>query len=70
MTKTQAKKKVGKIRELLMELNDEVMETIDEIEPYEGKDDLTEQQEERLEWFENLQSELDNALDNLAEYEE
>ena len=62
MTRKQVKKQIEKIRELMLELKDE-------IEPYEGKEELTEQQEERKEWLENCQYELETALDNLEEYE-
>lgn len=70
MTKTQARKQLAKIKELVENLRIEVEETIDSIEPYEGKDELTEAQEERLEWFEELQQviedfeyELDDKLE-------
>ena len=69
MTRNQVKKQIEKIRELMLELKDEIETTVDEIEPYEGKDDLTEQQEERKEWLEGCQYELETALDNLEEYE-
>lgn len=69
MTKTQAVKHLCEIRELLREvdmliydLKPEVEETIESIEPYEGKDELTPQQEEREEWFSNVR----DALDELA----
>ena len=38
-------------------------------ESYKGKEELTEQQEERKEWLESCQYELETALDNLEEYE-
>ena len=60
MTKTQAKKQLAKIKELVENLRMDVEETIDSIEPYEGNDDLTEAQEERLEWFEELQQTLED----------
>lgn len=68
MTRSQIKKQVEKIRDLLEDLRMEVESTIDEIEPYEGRDELTEQQEERQEWLEGLQYELESAYDNLGEY--
>ena len=46
MTRKQVKKQIEKIRELMLELKDDIEITIDEIEPYEGKEELTEQQEE------------------------
>jgi hypothetical protein len=60
MTKTQARKQLAKIKELVENLRIEVEETIDSIEPYENKDELTEAQEERLEWFEELQQTLED----------
>ena len=72
MTKTQIKKllqkTLDKIDDLISELEEaenEAIETADSIEPYEGKDDLTPQQEERQEWFENLASVLTDAKDEL-----
>lgn len=76
MTKTQVRKavrelteKLGDLRatldDLLCEassLQDEVQDTIDNIEPYEGYNDLTPEQEERQEWLENVVS----ALEELA----
>ena len=47
MTRKQIKKQIEKIRELMLELKDDIEITIDEIEPYDGKEELTEQQEER-----------------------
>lgn len=71
MTKTQVKRQMEKIKEMVENLRMEVEETIDSIEPYEGKDDLTEAQEERLEWFEEVQELLENMeydLDDKIEY--
>lgn len=72
MTKTEAKKKLKEIGslieqalDLLSDLGYEVSDTIDEIEPYEGREELTEQQEERKEWFEGLQDEIDEIDYNL-----
>lgn len=60
MTKAQAKRKLERIKELVEDLRIEVEETVESIEPYEGKDDLTEAQQERLEWFEELQQALED----------
>jgi heme oxygenase len=60
MTKAQAKRKLERIKELIEDLRIEVEETVESIEPYEGKDDLTEAQQERLEWFEELQQALED----------
>lgn len=74
MTKTQAEKavrllvqKIEEAMSMLEDLKNEVEETAENIEPYENKDDLTPQQEERLEWFEELGEALDSAEDNLTE---
>lgn len=70
MTKTQLKKRLQDaidalqlVQETLEEIENEATETAEEIEPYEGKDDLTTQQEERREWFENVASILCDAKD-------
>lgn len=77
MTKNQAraslKKIVEKLENALSDLEDlknEVEETKDNIEPYEGKEELTTEQEERQEWFEDLFSVLDTAYDNIEEQRE
>lgn len=66
MTKTQAVKHLCEIRELLRQVElaifdfkPEVEETIESIEPYENKDELTPQQEEREEWFSDVRDALD-----------
>ena len=68
MTKTQIKKRLGTILNYIQDLYDEVEEARDSIEPYEGKEDLTDQQEERYEWLDELASQLEDACDNLEEY--
>ena len=60
MTKTQARKQLAAIKEMVENLRMEVEETIESIEPYENKDELTEAQEERLAWFEELQQALED----------
>ena len=81
MTKTQAKAILRKLYEsdVLGQLNtiltdcieaingfkDDVEETRDNIEPYENKDDLTEQQQERYDWFDDLYNDLDELADAL-----
>lgn len=74
MTKSQAKSKIVQILEALESVKDivddlasEAEETADDIEPYEGKDDLTEAQEERQEWFGDLASILYDAYESLAD---
>ena len=79
MTRTQAKatiKKllesgsIGKLFGFLCEsiedvesLISDVEETKYNIEPYEGKEDLTEQQQERYDWFDDLQGCLEELKD-------
>ena len=65
MTKTQIKKELASIIELLNEaqerldnLSYDVEEERDGIEPYENRNELTEQQEERYNW-------LDEAFDTI-----
>lgn len=69
MTRKQIKIQIAKIREMIYDLRMEVEETYESIEPYEGKDDLTPQQEERQEWLDNCRYELEQAYDNLNEFE-
>lgn len=47
------------------DLISEVDETIDSIEPYGDASDLTEAQETRQEWFENLRDQLSELSDYL-----
>ena len=77
MTKTQAKAGIRRILETIANLKDEVEdlkgeaeETSESIEPYDGKDDLTEAQYERQEWFEELTSTLEDLFDNLEASQE
>lgn len=76
MTKTQVKVRlreilasVGDLRDLIEELQSDVQDVVDEIEPYEGKDELTEAQAERQEWFEEVGNVLEEADDKLSELE-
>lgn len=78
MTKSQAKASLRKILEKTAELKDQVEdlkneaeETAENIEPYEGKNDLMDAQLERQEWFEELASSLEELYDSLdnADYE-
>lgn len=70
MTKTQAKKRFNELLEKFEDLQAEIFDfkaecetTAEEIEPYESKDDLTEAQQERQEWFENLAGNLEDITD-------
>lgn len=72
MTKNEAKKwireileKVAELRETADDLNNEAEYTYDEIEPYEGRDELTPAQEERQEWFRELTDKLSDAVSSL-----
>lgn len=78
MTKKQAKKRISETLERLWsmqseleEINDDVKETSESIEPYEGRSELTEQQQERYEWFDELESKLSDLIsaieDNMGE---
>lgn len=85
MTRTQARARLNKlysegclgklnaiIGACIDELDDlisECEETKDEIEPYEGKDDLTEEQEERYSWFDELITDLESLKSDLEDYE-
>lgn len=69
MTKSEAKKGIRAILEKVAELSDatedlatEVDDSYNEIEPYEGRNELTSAQEERQEWF----SELSDTLNEVA----
>lgn len=80
ITKSQIKRRAEKIAEkleeletMIRELQEETQNEADSIEPYEGKDDLTTQQEERAAWLEeaadNLETQADNLADIIAELE-
>lgn len=60
---------LGECIEELDSLISECEETRDEIEPYEGKEDLTEQQQERYDWFDELISDLESLKSDLEDYE-
>lgn len=69
ITKNQIKSRVKKIlevleeqRDLLEELKDEVENESYDIEPYDGKDDLTDSQYERQEWLDDSASILDDQI--------
>lgn len=70
MTRTTIKKRLETILDQLLELQQDVEETRDEIEPYEGKDDLTDQQQERYDWLDELASTIDDAYSNLYDYQD
>lgn len=49
------------LESLIMKIDD----TISEIEPYEGRSELTEAQEEREQWLQNVSDFLNDKLDDL-----
>ena len=74
ITKNQIKSRLKKIlecleqqRDLLEELKDEIESESYDIEPYEGKDDLTDAQYERQEWLEDSASQIDDQLSTLED---
>lgn len=76
MTKTQVKSKLrklleqlGDIRAELEDLQYEVEDTKDSIEPYEGCNELSAEQEERQEWFEEAYYAIENAVECLQSSE-
>lgn len=74
LTKNQIRARLKKIIEALElargELEDLQADTeneAEEVEPYEGKDELTPQQEERAEYLEETAQALEEQADNLAD---
>lgn len=70
MNKREIKKELKNIADQVEALADEVETTRDDIEPYDGKDDLTEQQEERYEWLDDLSCYLYDLANELRDYDE
>ena len=70
MKTNQVKRKVGQIREMILDLLADVEETRDNIESYEDKDDLTDQQQERYDWLDDCATALQDSLDTLSDYED
>lgn len=70
MKTNQVKRKVGQIREIILDLLADVEETRDNIEPYDDKDDLTDQQQERYDWLDDCATALQDSLDTLSDYED
>ena len=76
MTKTQVRAKLksllerlGDLRAELDDLKCEVEETAESIEPYEGKNELTYEQEERKDWLDSVASELEDLVQNIESSE-
>lgn len=55
------------LRDAIEELKDEVEDESASIEPYEGCNDLTNEQTERQEWLEAAAESLDSAYSNIDE---
>ena len=78
MTKTEIRKRLKEILAKMADLQSDfdilkgdVEDTLGGIEPYEGRSELTPQQEERQEWLEELSSALDDVIDlDLSELED
>lgn len=67
MSKTEMMKKISKLRDLAEEvLNDYIEE---EVEKLEEKENLTEKQEEKLDWLETLRDTLETTYEDLEEYD-
>ena len=73
ITKKQIKKELQSIFNVLQELREnaiedlknEIEEEIESIEPYENRQELTQQQEERQEWLENVVAALEDIITNI-----
>lgn len=77
LTRTQIKNKLKKLNEQLAvirleleELQDDIDYEYYEIEPYEGKDELTPAQEERQEWLDDARATLDTVINNVQDAED
>ena len=58
-------KKIEPLRDEIDDLRNDVEEESSNIEPYEGKDDLTPAQEARQEWLDNVASALGYIVDGM-----
>lgn len=72
MDKREAKTRIKSLLEAIGDLKDKVDELKsdaecerDEMEPYEGRSELTPNQEEKQEWLDNVASTLEELFDNL-----
>ena len=74
LTKVQIRNRVAKLYEQIDDLKCE-LEGLqgdvecerDDIEPYEGRDELTQSQEERSEWLDGSANSISSAVDRLGE---
>ena len=74
ITRTQFKKRIEEMKDRLSDLYldlESLKEDLDneacEIEPYENKWDLTDQQEERKEWLENTSTQIEEVMYKVEE---
>ena len=74
LTKNQIRARLKKIaelleqgRDLLEELQSDTQQEADNVEPYEGKDDITPAQEERAEYLQDTADQLETITDDLAD---
>ena len=77
LTKTQARKRIAQLREKLTDLRLEFEELQSDLEmessdicEYEGRNELTELQQERQEWLDNTASTIEDTVNSLQEAED
>lgn len=77
LTKTQARKRIAQLREKLSDLRLEFEELQSDLEmessdicEYEGRNELTELQQERQEWLDNTASIIEDTVNSLQEAED
>ena len=77
LTKTQARKRIAQLREKLSDLRLEFEELQSDLEmesgdicEYEGRNELTELQQERQEWLDNTASTIEETVMSLQEAED
>ena len=77
LTKTQARKRITQLREKLSDLRLEFEELQSDLEmessdicEYEGRNELTELQQERQEWLDNTASTIEDTVNSLQEAED
>lgn len=77
LTKTQARKRIAQLREKLSDLRLEFEELKSDLEmessdicEYEGRNELTELQQERQEWLDNTASTIEDTVNSLQEAED
>ena len=77
LTKTQARKRIAQLREKVSDLRLEFEELQSDLEmessdicEYEGRNELTELQQERQEWLDNTASTIEDTVNSLQEAED